>query len=364
MPPTVTEVPAGQATAAVLPLVPFVRAATELVESANIDRSNAISANSIQLGPDDIPARGYLRNLLILVEATGGTGSAAVYKEDAPWSVISEIALQDVNGANIYGPISGYDAFLVHKWGGYGAFDNPVSHPKYVAPTTAGNFTFLLRVPVEINSRDAVGSLGNRNASSTYKLRITQAAKGSVYSTDPTGLPTVRIRVYSELWSQPAPVNGMGQPQAVQPPAHGTTQFWSKTTKVIAAGQQNIRLDRVGNLIRALIFVFRTTTPARSDTNFPSPFTLAWESQQVVNVHEGVQKGYMVERYGHATIDTGVYVVDYAHDFDGRMGGELRDGWLPTTQATRFELSGSFGAAGTLDILTNDVAPAGDVYAH
>ena len=39
-------------------------------------------------------------------------------------------------------------------------------------------------------------------------------------------------------------------------------------------------------------------------------------------------------------------------------GDEEPNLWLPTVQASRVELQGVFAAAGSLQILTNDVAPA------
>src|SRR5437868_3449745 len=129
--PTITK-PAGDG-APVLPIVPFVRASFEHIEPANVDRSNAIGASSVLLGPDDVPAYGYLRHLLVYVQATGGTGAAAVAKEDAPWSAIQELTLHDVNGAPIVGPISGYDLFLINKYGGYAGFGDPATSPAYSA---------------------------------------------------------------------------------------------------------------------------------------------------------------------------------------------------------------------------------------
>jgi hypothetical protein len=61
-------------------------------------------------------------------------------------------------------------------------------------------------------------------------------------------------------------------------------------------------------------------------------------------------------------LDNGVFVYDFMHEFDGMLGRENRDLWLPTLGSTRLELQGSFGAAGTLTVLTNDVAIAGNVF--
>ena len=61
-------------------------------------------------------------------------------------------------------------------------------------------------------------------------------------------------------------------------------------------------------------------------------------------------------------LDNGVFVYDFMHEFDGLYGRGNRDLWLPTLGSTRLEVQGSFGTAGTLTVLTNDVAIAGSVF--
>lgn len=356
----------GEAVAVSAPVVPFVRASLEHVEpfldtSLSADQAASVAVSG---GPIDVPAYGYMRAIVLEVAATGGTGTAAVYKEDAPWSVIEEIQLYDVNGGQLVGPLSGYDLYLINKWGGYAANHDPVTAAAYTAPATSGNYRFQLRIPVELCRRDALGSLPNMNASSTYKLRLTMSAKASVYSTNPTGYPTVAFKCWLEAWAPPNAADVAGAPQAVQPPAMGTTQFWTKNSPVVPSGAQTVRLVRVGNLIRTLILTFRNTSDGlRSDTNFPDPLQMMWDGRQVFNASRNLLKQYMRERgVVGVSLDTGVVAVTYSHDFDGKIGDEMRDLWLRTTQSSRLELVGSFGAAGTLSILTNDVSPNGDVF--
>jgi hypothetical protein len=347
-------------------VVPFVRASYEHTEPANIDESRLITAASQLIGPVDVPSYGYLRSLLILVTTTGGSGGGAVGDPDAPYNALQEVALHDVNGAPIVGPFNGYDLFLANKWGGYAAFDDPALHPAFVpVNATTGQFGFLLRVPVEVNNRDALGALPNMNASSTYKLRLTLAPSTEIYDTPPaTTLPTVRVRVWAECWAPPSASNDLGQPQAIQPPALGTTQMWSRNITNITAGANTVQFKRVGNMIRTLVLVHRTAAGLRLDANLPDPVQFFIDGRLLTNEGFFVRRGYMRERYGVPTagIDTGVYVFDFMHDFDGRAGGELRDGWLQTATSTRLEIVGSFLAGGRLDVLTNDVAPVGNVY--
>jgi hypothetical protein len=62
------------------------------------------------------------------------------------------------------------------------------------------------------------------------------------------------------------------------------------------------------------------------------------------------------------SLDSGVFVYDFTHEFDQTIGQENRDLWLPTLGSTRLELQGSFTNAGVLTVLTNDVAIAGPVF--
>jgi hypothetical protein len=371
MPATTVAPPAQTAPKAAQPqiVVPFVRAAQEHTESF-LDVSQVIGTSNVPLAPVDIPAYGFIRGIFLEVTATGGSGTVAVAKGDAPFSAITDISIMDVNGAPIVGPLDGYDLYLTNKFGGYRRSTiNPKRHPDFKGVQTDGTFSFLLYVPIEVSGRDGLGSLANLNAASSYKLRATVAAKGATYSTDPTTLPTVRVRAWLDAWTQPADHDLRGAMQATTPPAHGTTSFWSKNVVNVNTGQQTIKLQRVGNLIRDLIFIYRDASGVRNKANFPAPFQLYWDTRLLKEYQQIVWRGQMSQRFNLAGtdeaadgLDTGVYVEDYIHEFDGLAGAELRDGWLPTTQSTRLEVFGNFGAPGTLTILTNDVSPAGEVF--
>ncbi|QEV00818.1 hypothetical protein CP971_17560 [Streptomyces viridifaciens] len=61
-------------------------------------------------------------------------------------------------------------------------------------------------------------------------------------------------------------------------------------------------------------------------------------------------------------LDNGVFVEDYCHDFDGKIGAEVRDQYLSTTQSTRYELSGLFTGSGFLTVITNDVIVPSEIF--
>lgn len=382
---TVTQGGTAQGTSArgtqapVLPVVPFVRASAEHREPAGIDVSRLATAADQDLGVFDIPAYGYVRSVLLVVQGSGAVG-AAVGSADSPWNALKNIALTEPNGAVIHQFNSGYSLYLANKWGGY---RHPVgsdlrASPIYSYVSTLGNFTFIVRIPVEINLRDALGSLPNQNAAATFKLRATLAANAGYTTAPATTQATVRVRAYIEAWDQPS-TSDAGQTNQVTPPAMNTTQFWSEQTYNYNAGAQNIRLTRVGNYIRNLILIARQTasgTRASGDTDFPDPASLYLDARPLDIIERNNWKHQMFERsgYGGAVgtsvpandqpggLDAGVFVYDFCHEFDGGLGRENRDLWLPTLGSTRLELQGSFAAAGTLTVLTNDVAIAGGVF--
>lgn len=371
-PTMTTAAPSPQAKGKEVPqlaMVPFARA-TYLHEEPFLDTTlnTSTSSQAVNGGFVDVPSYGYARFIVIEVNVAGGTGAAAVYKEDAPWSILSEIQLADVNGAPIFGPIGGYSAFINAATGGYfgpNGNSNPGQWQQSTTPTTAGNFRCYFLVPLELSNRDHVGALPNMNSAQAYKLRLTLAPRSAVYSTDPTGLPTVRVRASLMALAQPNPTGSGGAPLAQQPPAVGTTQFVTETTFPIGgAGQQTLLLPRRGNMIRNLMCIWRDNTGARSNA-YPDPIALYRDSVLIKNQHFTTTKNELSRTYGQLSLlanIAGLWCYPFHDDFHGGAGQELRNHWLPTLQSTRLELVGTFGTAGQLTVITNDVAPNGDVY--
>lgn len=366
-----TQPPAGQAQAPVA-VKSFVRASMEHREAAGIDRSVQISASDQDLGAFPLPAYGYLRAVHITVISSGGAG-ASTYRADAPFNVLKNITLNEPNGAVIQQFNSGYDLYLANKYGGYRGFNDPKAQPDYSLVTAGGAFAFTLRIPVELRARDALGSLPNQNAAAAFQLRLTLAANTVVFSAVPaTTQPTIRVLVHMEEWDQPQ-VASDGVQNMTTPPAMNTTQFYSKQVYPIVLGQNTIRFTRVGNYVRNLILLYRDGTGARvlnSTAFWPDPTTLFYDTRPIDTITARLWRKTMYERYGYGWgtielvngLDDGIFTYDFAHEFDGRVGSELNDLWLPTLSSTRFELQGSFGVAGTLEVLTNDVSVAGNVF--
>lgn len=370
-----------------LPMVPFIRASAEHREPTGIDVNRLMTASDQDLGVFDIPAYGYLRSLVILVTVTGGVG-AATAQEDAPYNILKNIFLTEPNGSVLSQFNSGWDLYTAMKWGGY-------RHPWGTDPAGSpvnsdsdflanGNFQVIYRLPVELNLRDSLGSLPNQNAAAVFKLRLTLARQLDVFATGPaTTLPNVRVQVFLEAWDQPE-VTSAGVTNQITPPAMNTTQFWSPQIFNVSAGQQTIRLTRVGNYIRNLFFTYRRSGTSRVNggLDWPNPLTLFLDTRPLDIIERQNWFLQMYERTGYggtighklATagltiandtsrgIDNGLFVYDFAHEFDGGLGRENRDLWLPTLGSTRLEIQGNFANAGVLTVYTNDVAIAGSVF--
>ena len=357
-------------------VIPFVRASDENIQPGNLDRTTAVlGANAQDLGIIDLPAYGYISHLYIKVTASGGAAGLnnAVAREDAPFNVLRDIALTEPNGAYIVQFNDGWQAYLAHKYGGYlpPYAADPRAYPNFSGVAVSGNFEFVLRIPVAVSVRDAVGALANQDSAGQFKLRLKVGAASDVYSTQPDTKPTVRVEAWLASWDQPEAVSA-GVANQTEPPAHGTTSFWSVQSGInVVAGQNTIELKRKGNYLRQIIFVLRRagTSRANAQTDWPTETRFLRDAFPARYYDDEIWRCQMFERTGFDQtvetkfgLDNGVRFHDYMHEFDGGLGRENRDLWQPTRGSTRLELAGSFANAGTLDVIYNDVAIAQNVF--
>lgn len=308
------------------------------------------------------------------------TVAYAANQLDAPFNVIDSITLEDTNSKPLVGPISGYDLYLINKYGGYAFGLDPKKAPSYIADsgtTSPYNGDFILRIPVEIVSRDTLGSLPNKSGTNKFRVRIRIAATATVFATAPTQTPTVRVRMTPENWWEPNPVDLKGRPLAQNPPALNTTQYWTKGVYNVSSGDQRIQIQQgLGYLIRNYLFINRTTGDLRSSTsdgNFPDPFTLQFEANIIFDRLAKLWRDRIYRWYGLSVAvatsdavatgggggrDYSVYPMPLTDDFGLLPGAETRRGYLATSDGSRMEARGNFGAASNFVVLANYVAPA------
>lgn len=355
MPATAT--PPAQAPAPAPAGIPFAQGAHEHVEIIAQFAYTPTAAAQV-FGPFDVPPSGYERNLALeIVTTSNGVIGAGVASADYPFNIIQSLSMNDVNGAPIVGPIDGYALMWANIVAGTQWNNDPRLGPWF--SNTIINPAFFIRVPNEITTHDGLGCLANQDASATYKLYITLAPNTTLYTTQPTTPPTLQITVWLEAYTVPSDHDMFGNPQAQAPPALGTAQYITFNQQTVLAGANTIPLKRTGNLLECLVMIFRTAAGARSDSVAFNPFTVRWDNKEIYQaVSQNYLKQMAAESLERVTIDAGVYIIPMNMTTKGGLGnGPLRSLW-PTTQSSRIEFAGSAAVAGSVQIVTIDIAAA------
>lgn len=343
------------------------------------------SAGGLTLGPVTLPPYGYMVDLWLNFTVTvAGNATAVTAAGDAPWSLIQSISVNDTNGFPIFGPVSGYQFYLLNKYGGYDWSSDPRTSPNFEpmvlgAGATGGSFSFDLVIPFAESIRDFFCALPNQDGAAAYSLNITTGAFSGIYGVAPSNAPT--LTVTGELRSRSVPPAfdsngnalmqapiGIGVDQNGNPGA--STQFWSRQVVPVNSGEQTPRSTRTGSVIRMIVFTLRTTAGVRDGADWPAYARWLINSNPERQMYSEKWQRDMKRDYGFSSavgfdvaggLDTGVYVLNYNNQVGHPDPAELRDFWLPTKTSTVLQLDGIFGSGQpsyNLEILTNDIAPA------
>lgn len=363
-------------------LRPF-RVGVQVVDDEPYDVTVTMNASTQALTPQyEIPSTGFLNGVFILVEATVTSSTATatststgvgVLAADGPYNCIDNITFTDTNNSEIVGPIGGWDLYVINKWGGYAFQDDPEVNTDLFTSTTnatasssaAGSFSFVLRIPVELVPRDALGSLPNKSSSTPFKVKTTLAAIGTVFANSATVGPSVRFRMTPESYWEPTATDGSGNPVADQPPGVNTTQYWNKTDYTVNVGSFSTLLtNSVGFPVRNLGFVLRDSNLSRSqgESDWPDPFKLQLQSNVIVDRIKKLWKARMTRDFNYLAAgdaaggkDNGLYWLPFNKDFGPKPGWESRRAYLRTTDGMRMQAKGTIGGSGThtLTVYTN-----------
>lgn len=314
------------------------------------------------------PAGGYIRFYPLYVTASGGTGTAAIASADAPYNTIQNIFLRDPFGQPII-QADGYSLYLIDLYGGQsgmlGFGNNTATLPSYSAVATSGNFAFRVHLPMELDS-SGYCSLPAMNAASQPSIWCQTNTSAVVYSTLPTGVPTLQLQLDEEFWAAP-----VDNPQFA-PPDVGSSAQWSVTkapTGIAASQFQRVVLPRVGTFTHTLILVLRDSTGARVD-NFPATDLSLWVDG-VPHLFETLaeRSDKMYAQFGVAR-PTGVIVYTFRNSVQSAVStADTYDLILPTSPATLLELGGTWGAISNapaqLYQITGELFPFGGIpYTH
>ena len=347
------------AQAAPAPVVPFLAGSYEYSEPIITIASTPGASQQdyvVQITPG-----GFLRGVSMLVTSSGGALGGGALTADAPWSVLSNITLESIDGTPILYPMSGYAAYLVTKytrpWDG-----DPTTDPVF---SNSVNPAFNLRFFVE--SRLTMGVLPNTDARAQYRMRFSVAPLTSLITGGAPTAPALSIQINLETYAQP-PAQDYANNQIVQTPDGLCLQrFTSHEFFNTNGGSQVLKSNRVGNLIRSLILVVRTSAGARVDLT-ADPIRWRLDNTQLLNEYRSrrvyeANREFSFGEYSQALAasgqrQTGIYPYPRFHN-PGDMQGMY---WLPTTEASylAFELNGT-PAGGTVEIITEDFAPVAPV---
>ena len=368
--------------------IPFSRAATLATMR---DAGGTLAANA--QAQVQLQTNAFLENIILDVAlVTSGNSAAVTFAADAPWSVITQIRLDDPANQGIITPITGYQLYLCNKYlpDTECAYD-PKLDPHYVATTgtvgTGGSFSFRLVIPIEHRRRDALGALNNSAANSRYLLTINSIpAFSSLYGTSPTTQATTfSYQLYQEYWTSPPAqiTTSTGSSQTQQTPTGlGTVGFirYEQHNDVSGGGTPQFQLTNVGDYISSIIFVLRDTagardiyTPPQSATNANWPPEFDWWINDF-QVHAlsaygpvgsaaaggvgGIWPRNMARFYGlnnayetAGGLDNGVYVLYQLHGlFDRNNNFGPANQYLPTDATTKLQIRGSTWGSGSLDL--------------
>lgn len=358
----------------------FLVGTQDVVEGGDYDQTVTATAAGA-FTPWTLQATGWLRGLALLVQGTGLT--VGTITADSPFNCFANVELDDVNNEAIFGPFDGYTAFLTNKFGGYAFWDDPATQPIFsVSGSTVGNnFTFVLYIPLEIVMRDPLGPVASVNNTASLTLKLTNNPTATIFST-PTGTLSIRVRGTQLFYWEPKKADKQGRPISPEPPASGTTQYWTQGSLAVAgAGTINSQLiTGLGYPFRSYLFMLRDNAGSRAngETNWPDPLIgLKFEANMLLSQYPKLLWQQMMSKmYGYAagTADVrgtagagvipgkenGVYALNWNKEFAFmKPGSETRRNYLVTSPGSNFIFNGAIGGAGTLYSIVNYIASGG-----
>lgn len=325
--------------------------------------ASAQTLNLIDLAAGDFTAGVWLQ---VSCSILSGNAATVVFAADAPFSAIQEVQLLDPQGVP-FQIFSGYELYLWNVMGGYTGQGNRVYSPYYtavagVAAGLGGSFSFFLRIPAELFCRDEIGALFNGSTAAQFRIRVVIAPSTDIYTTPPTALTAVRLRVNTHGYVIPSQTAPSGVGYATEPPGGPVYMNFTKQVYPVAgAGQVIIPLTRKGFWLRKILFVFRNSSLARINTLVTGDIRFIVDNVDVFNGTYDLAREVTWDRNrvanGLTDLPVGIYDQNWAFDMVGFTGGETRDQYVPTSPGSILEFRATLGAAGRVEILTCDVAP-------
>jgi hypothetical protein len=319
-------------------------------------------------------ARGFWLDFLF----TSTTGTVTSATGDMPFNGVQKITLYDLGG-EVVQQLLGYEWMITNKFGGYFDVGDPRADLTFSYTTGAGGTThFLMYLPFEVVSRDALGTVQNESKPG-WKVELYLDAAGVAQAASTAG--NCRVRGYIDSYTEPAGTAPNGRPFAQSPPLPGSLQYWKSENVSQPAGTIKYDLTNgVGFPLRNLIYYVRdagNSTRASADANWMDPATLLVGNVNYFTRSKNLwiskmSKDYGMNGYG-STIpaadtamgrENGVFPVWFTKDLTNAPGAELRFKYLDTQVNSLVRLTGSMGGTTTFFVLANWLAtPSKNRYA-
>lgn len=335
------------------------------------------------LGPIDVKAYDYMRAILVTLTTTANGGATGTAQADAPFNMFTNVAVKQPNGQTMYQVSSGYHAAMIQKYGMYRGWNDPRTDPNFVV--TGSSATFAFRIPFELDLRDALGALPNKDAAAPFQLELTLNTLTNVFGSGQGTSPTFTVEAWLEAYDQP-PTSLNGQPVQTTPPNMNTLQRWTEQNITMSTGQFDARVRKLGNYLRLLIPIMKNSSNARIVTNgWADPLQIVLDEDVKDNISQADFQRRIWEVWGYGAIqsgtsatggtastgaiaidtpfgaDTGVWPIQYFSDT--RDITENTDFYLPTIESEDYLLRGSWGSASSkLVTLVCEVLPQGDIF--
>jgi hypothetical protein len=346
-------------------------------------KSLTLTTATQDLGPIDIKAYDYMRALLVTVTNTANGGATGTAAADAPFNMFTNIAVKQPNGQTMYQVSSGHHAAMIQKYGYYRAFNDPRADPNFLV--TGSSATFAFRIPFELDLRDALGALPNKDAAAPFSLELTLNTLTNVFGSGQGTSPTFTVEAWLEAYDQP-PTSLNGSPVQTTPPNMNTLQRWTEQNITMSTGQFDARVRKLGNYLRCILPIMKNSSNARIVTNgWADPVQIVLDEDVKDNISQGDWSRRIWEVYGYGGIDpgtaatlgtastgavfidsaggadTGVWPIQYFTDT--REPTENVNFYLPTIESEDYLLRGSWGSAvSKLVTLICEVLPQGDIF--
>ena len=347
------------------------------------------------VGPIDVKAYDYMRSLLIKVETTtvGGGTTTSVGSKDYPFNIISYLRVKQPNGQTMYSVSNGHHGAMIQKYCMIRPTisSDPRSDVEFVSTAgTAPTVTFGIRIPFELDLRDALGALPNKDAAAPFTIELGLNSTSTIFTTPPVTAPTIKITPILEAYDQP-PETLDGKGVATTPPNMNTLQRWTEQSVTMASGAFDVRVRKLGNYVRELLFVSKNSSGVRIVTPLAtSLFTTppaGWSDPCQIVLDEDVKDnlplwlwerdiwevwGYGGLGFGATSLpandaagglDDGVFPYQYCLDRDNPWVEDVAK-YLPTIESEDYLLRGqNFGTSvSKMVILKCEVLPRGDIF--